>query len=104
MNKAEKAQKEQFDQESGRKSEALRITGSVLHKEAWNTIEMHLFDQWGKTKHDQIEDREALHKEMKALRRVKKYYESIISTGSLAEEQLGLLQRAVKRAKKVINT
>ena len=91
--------KDQLDQELARAEEARQILGSALHKEAWNTIEMHLFDQWGKTKQDQGKDRESLYNEMKALRRVKKYYESMVQTGIMAERQLTILQKV----KKVVN-
>lgn len=98
----DKERREQLDSELSRKAEADRILGSYLHKETWNVIEMHLFDQFSKTKHEQSDEREALYVEMRGLQRVKKYYESILTTGKLAEAELTRLQKAVKTAKKVI--
>lgn len=98
----DKERREHLDNSISRKAEADRILSSYLHKETWNVIEMHLFDQFSKTKHGQSEEREALYTEMRGLQRVKKYYESILTTGKLAEEELTRLQKAVKSAKKVI--
>ncbi|MEE9532736.1 MAG: hypothetical protein V3W52_17290 [Syntrophobacteria bacterium] len=94
---------EQLDNEVKRKAEADRITNSWLHKEAWNVLEMHLFDQFSKTKDNDADVRESLYREMKALTRVKKYYESIITTGKMAEHQLSTLEKAARKVKKVIN-
>ena len=99
---SDKERREQLDDEIKRKADADIILSAPLHKEAWNVIEMHLFDQFSKTKHDQPDEREALYREMKGLQRVKKYYESILTTGKLAEDELTRLQRAVKAAKRVI--
>ena len=94
--------RDQLDDEVKRKADADLILNSYLHKEAWNVIEMHLFDQFSKTKHEQSDQREALYREMKGLQRVKKYYESILTTGKLAEKELTRLQTAVRAVKKVI--
>jgi CRISPR/Cas system CMR-associated protein Cmr5 small subunit len=99
---SDKERREQLDDEISRKADADIILNSYLHKEAWNVIEMHIFDQFSKTKHEQSDQREALYREMKGLQRVKKYYESILTTGKLAEDELTRLQKAVKLGKKVI--
>ena len=99
---SDKERREQLDDEIRRKGDADIILNSYLHKEAWNVIEMHLFDQFSKSKHEQSDEREALYREMKALQRVKKYYESILTTGKMAEEELTRLQKAVNSVKKVI--
>ena len=57
---------------------------------------MHLFDQFSKTKHEQSDEREAIYVEMRGLQRVKKYYESILTTGKLAEVELTRLQKVKK--------
>ena len=92
----------QLDDEIRRKADADIILNSPLHKEAWNVIEMHLFDQFSKTKHDQADEREALYRELKGLKRVKKYYESILNTGKLAEAELTRLQTLKNATKRVI--
>ena len=99
---SDKERREQLDDEIKRKGDADIILNSYLHQEAWNVIEMHLFDQFSKSKHEQSDQREALYREMKALQRVKKYYESILTTGKLAEKELTRLQKAVNSVKKVI--
>jgi CRISPR/Cas system CMR-associated protein Cmr5 small subunit len=99
---SDKERREQLDDEIKRKGDADIILNSYLHKEAWNVIEMHLFDQFSKSKHEQSDEREALYREMKALQRVKKYYESILTTGKMAEKELTKLQKAVNSVKKVI--
>lgn len=99
---SDKQRREQLDDDIKRKADADIILGSYLHKEAWNVIEMHLFDQFSRTKHEQSSEREALYRDMKGLQRVKKYYESILTTGKLAEKELTRLQKVKKAAKKVI--
>ncbi len=99
---SDREKREQLDDAVKRKADADLILNSYLHKEAWNVIEIDLFNQFSKTKHEQSSEREALYREMKALQRVKKYYESILTTGKLAEQELTRLQKAVKAAKKVI--
>ena len=99
---SDKEKREQLDDEIKRKSAADLILNSYLHKEAWNVIEMHLFDQFSKTKHEQDDQREAIYREMKGLQRVKKYYESILTTGKLAEVELTRLQKALKATKNVL--
>ena len=85
--------KDQFEQEVERKGHVEAILLNPLHKEAWNVIEMDLFNRIGKTNHDQLEEREFLYHEMKALQRVRKYYESIIQTGNIAEADLSKLDK-----------
>ena len=94
---SDKERRDQLDNDVKRKADADLILGSYLHKEAWNVIEMHLFDQFSKSKHEQADEREALYREMKALKRVKKYYESILNTGKLAEGELTRLKRVIKK-------
>ena len=96
---SDKERREQLDGEVKRKADADIILSSYLHKEAWNVIEMHLFDQFSKTKHNESDKREALYTEMKGLQRVKKYYESILTTGKLAEDALTRLQKTEKATK-----
>ncbi len=93
---SDKERREQLDDEINRKADADRILNSYLHKEAWSVIEMHLFDQFSKTKHEQSDEREAIYTEMRGLQRVKKYYESILTTGKMAEEELTRLQKIKK--------
>ncbi len=97
---SDKERREQLDGEIKRKGDADLILDSYLHKEAWNVIELHLFNQFSKTKHEQRDEREALYVEMRGLQRVKKYYESILTTGKLAEDELTRLQKVVKQLKK----
>lgn len=97
-----KERKEQLDQEAGRKAEAQRILGSSLHKEAWNMVRADLFNKFTSTAWDQKEEREQLYREMKSLQRVEKYYNSIVSTGKMAEDELTRLQRSAKVAKQFI--
>ena len=99
---SDKERRDQLDDEIKRKADADLILNSYVHKDAWAMIEAHLFNQFSKTKNEQSDDREALYREMKALQRVKKYYESILTTGKLAEDELTRLQRVVKSVKKVI--
>lgn len=99
-----KEKREQLDDAVKRKADADLILNSYLHKEAWIVIEMDLFNRFSKTKHEQLDEREALYREIKGLQRVKKYYESILTTGKLAEQELTRLQKAVKAVKKVIRT
>lgn len=99
---SDKERKEQLDNQIQRKADADIILSSYLHKEAWNVIEMDLFDKFSKTTHDQSDVREGLYREMKGLQRVKKYYESVLTTGKLAEAELTRLQKVVKAAKNVI--
>ena len=82
---SDKEKREQLDDEIKRKGDADIILNSYLHKEAWNVIEMHLFDQFSKTKNDQSEQREALYGELTGGRREKKYNHIILTTGKLAE-------------------
>jgi CRISPR/Cas system CMR-associated protein Cmr5 small subunit len=99
---SEKERREQLDNSIKRKGDADLILNSYLHKEAWNVIELHLFNQFSKTKDEQSAEREALYHEMRGLQRVKKYYESILTTGKLAEDELTRLQKAFRAAKKAI--
>lgn len=97
-----KQKESQLDQEIQRKAAAEQILNSYLHKEAWNVIEAHLFDQWSRTKHDQESEREALYREMRGLARVKKYYESILTTGKMAEQEQTRLQKLAKSVKNAV--
>lgn len=97
-----KQKENRLEEEVQRKAAAEQILGSYLHKEAWNVIEAHLFDQWSRTKHDQESEREALYREMKGLTRVKKYYESILTTGKLAEQEQTRLQKLAKSVKSAV--
>lgn len=99
---SDRERREQLDDEIKRKADADIILSAPLHKEAWNVIELELFNRFSKTKDEQVAEREALYHEMRGLQRVKKYYESILTTGKLAEDELTRLQRAVKAAKRVI--
>lgn len=99
---SDKEKREQLDEAVKRKADADLILNSYLHKEAWVVIEMDLFNKFSKSKHEQADEREALYREIKALQRVKKYYESILTTGKLAEQELTRLQKVVKAAKNTI--
>ncbi len=99
---SDKERREQLDDEIKRKGDADLILNSYLHQEAWNVIELDLFNRFSKTANEESDKREALYREMKALQRVKKYYESILTTGKMAESELSRLQVAVNATKKVI--
>jgi hypothetical protein len=100
---SDREKREELNGRIGRKAEAERILNSPIHKEAWSMIRADLFNKFSDTAWDQKEEREQLYREMKALRRVEKYYTSVISDGKMAEHELNMLQKVVKATKKVVN-
>jgi len=89
----------QIEDDIMRKSEAEAILRSALHQEAWNVLTADLFNKWSRTGWSDKAEREQLYLEMRAMKRVEKYYESIITTGQMAKQSM--LQ---KLKKSVTNT